>query len=248
MEYAPEHRLASKVQYRPIDAAIRWADLLQHEQQILGAYQQRSLSAIAENAYCPQLMLYLERILDALRYGELVYLVNGQPAAPDTSVDDAAVTIRHVHLKAWMEHYYPEERPAFLFSAVERRPAVTLKDVQALLDERDSWKPSVSSRDIEMLALRLGKLLSERGDAMTRPTVITDPLSKRGEMVYQHIIGGMLDLLLGRDTSGRSNSRFRTQEDVIAALTERFGERLGMTRSTLENKFASANRTLLGRQ
>ncbi|MDR0782100.1 MAG: hypothetical protein LBF16_15675, partial [Pseudomonadales bacterium] len=53
----------SKVYYRPIDAAIRWAGLLQHEQAILQMIPppQNSLPEID----CPhwsELRLYMERI------------------------------------------------------------------------------------------------------------------------------------------------------------------------------------------
>lgn len=251
MEYAPEYPLASKVHYRPIDAAIRWADLLQHEEQIVAAYQKDDIAAIAENTYWPRLNLKLELILDALRHRELPFGLNGYPAAADTSVEDPNLTIRHVHLKAWMERYYPCDRPAFLFSALERSAqfTLTLESMQALLHQHE-MRTGAIGRDLEIMALRveLGKLLSERADAVTRPSAPDETLSKRGEMVYLHIIGGMLEVIFGRDGSGRSNSRFRTQGDLIAALTEQFGERLGITRSTLENKFASANRILLGHQ
>jgi hypothetical protein len=150
-----------------------------------------------------------------------------------------------------MKRYYPEQRPKFLFSALERsvHPAITIDGVRALTFERDSLKSLVTERDNEITALRVElRALLKSIDAGARHSSAGEALSARAETVYLHIIGGQLDLLLGKELSGKAHSRFRTQEEVIAALTDRYGKRLGITKTTLENKFAMANRILSDRQ
>jgi hypothetical protein len=258
MQYPTGTDPASKVHYRPLEAAIRWSGLEQHEQQILSALQQKCIPDPGDFPQWPTLHLNAERIFDALRNGELPYGVNGVSAPPGTALDHPALTVRHVHLKAWMQHYYPDQRPSFLFSVFERsvHPVITIDDVRALTFERDSLKSLLTERDAEIDALRLElrALLKslDTGSSQNAPPRLNsssvESLSARAETVYLHIIGGQNALLLGKDESGKSHTRFRTQEEVIAALTDRYDGRLGMTKSTLENKFALANRTLSDKQ
>jgi hypothetical protein len=240
----------SKVYYRPIEAAIRWARLWKEERKILDALQTRSLPGPDDFPEWPALRLAVERIFDALRNGELPFGIDGVPAPPDTSVEHPKLTIRHVALKSWMKRYYPDHRPKFLFSSLERRfhPAITVDGVRALTIERDSLKTLVSERDDEISALRVElRALLKSIDANTRRGPSGEALSPRAETVYLNIIAGQLDLLLGKEPSSKAPPRFRTQEEVIAALTDRYGKRLGITKSTLENKFAAANRMLSDR-
>lgn len=251
MDQSGERSPLSKVHYRPIEAAIRWTRLWKQEREILVVLQTRNLPAPGDFPQWPALRLNAERIFDALRNGELPYGLDGAPAPPETSIDHPSLTVRHVHLKAWMQRYYPEQRPKFLFSALERsvHPAITIDDVRALSFERDSLKSLVAERDAEISALRIElRALLKSIDTGTRHQSSAESLSARAETAYLHIIGGQLDLLLGKEASGKSNLRFRTQEEVIAALTDRYGKRLGITKSTLENKFALANRMLSDRQ
>ena len=57
-------------------------------------------------------------------------------------------TIRHVDLKAWMIHFYPDQRPAFLFDAFKRHlhPAVSVDTVQALIMDREALKFQLADR------------------------------------------------------------------------------------------------------
>ena len=249
MDQATESSPLRKVYYRPIEAAIRWTRLWKHEREILDKLQNRNLPDPGEFPGWRALRLNSERIYDALRNGELPFGVDGAPAPPATSVDDpnVTVTIRHVHLKSWMIRWYPEQRPKFLFGVLERRvhPAITIDGVRGLTYERDSLKSLVAERDTEISALRVElRALLKSMEVNGRHNPSGDALSSRAETVYLHIIGGQLDLLLGKELSAKAPTKFRTQEEVIAALTDRYGRRLGITKSTLEAKFAQANRML----
>jgi hypothetical protein len=50
--------------------------------------------------------------------------------------------VRHVALKAWISHYYPGERPGFLFDDIERavHPAVSVATLNILLADREATK------------------------------------------------------------------------------------------------------------
>lgn len=247
MDPSRERSPLSKVHYRPIEAAIRWTRLWKQEREILEVLQDRSIPNPDDFPQWPALRLNAERIYDGLRNGDLPYGVNGHQAAPDTSLEDPDLTIRHVHLREWMQRYYPDQRPRFLFGALERRiyPAISIDDVRALAFECDSLKSLLAERDAEIGALRVElRALLRNIDKVPRHHSSVEPLSRRSETVYLHIIGGQLELLLGKDAPNGKVQRCRTQEEVIAALTERYGKRLGMTKTTLENKFSLANRLL----
>ena len=138
----------AKTYYRPIEAAIRWSGLLRFERRILATLGQRPLPEATEFPRWPMLRLNTERIFDALAHGEMPYGKEG--LVRDTqglTMDDLSLTVRHVDLKSWMAHYYPGEKPAFLFDEIERalHPAISLDTVGALLAEREAIKARLAA-------------------------------------------------------------------------------------------------------
>jgi hypothetical protein len=69
-------------------------------------------------------------------------------------------------------------------------------------------------------------------------------LRTRSETTYQNIIGGLLDLLLGKTPGGRAHSIFKDQTAIVEALLASQPGRPGLSKRTLEAKFAQAKRTL----
>ena len=133
----------AKTYYRPIEATIRWCGLLRFELHILKALGQRALPEVREFPRWPLLRLNAERIFDALTHGELPCGKAGLvQASQRPSLDDPDLTVRHVDLKVWMSHYYPSERPSFLFDDIERalHPAVSLDALNVLLADREATK------------------------------------------------------------------------------------------------------------
>ena len=133
----------AKTYYRPMEAAIRWCGLLRFEQRILQTLRQRAMPEPGEFPRWPLLRLYADRIFDALTHGELAggrdgIVMDGQRPA----LDDPQLTVRHVDLKAWMTHYYPGERPGFLFDEIERavHPLVSVDTLNILLADREAAK------------------------------------------------------------------------------------------------------------
>lgn len=113
--------LRARVFYSPLEAAIAWAGLAAVERQILAlARGANRLPADADVSQWPQLRLCADRIFDALVHFELPFGRAGITSNDPDLLDDPALTIRHVDLKAWMIHFYPDQRPSFLFDAFER--------------------------------------------------------------------------------------------------------------------------------
>lgn len=235
----------AKVYYRPIEAAIRWTGLARHEQRILGVLKARLIPEAREFPEWPALKLNTERIYDGIKNKELPHGIDGITVQRRSRISPSHLTVRHVDLKEWMARYYPEQRPDFLFSRFEQQLApkgISMDSVQALLIERDTLTARVeqAERRIAQLQSENTVLLAARGSSDAN----TPPMSARAQTTYLHIVGTMLDLLLGTSPSGQPYSTFRTQESVITALVALHGDKLGIAQRTLERQFAAARRQL----
>ena len=236
----------SKVYYRPIEAAIRWAGLLKHKKEILRLISwPRHLPMTLDFPGWTELRLCTERIYDAIFNGELPYGCNGITQNDKALWDSPNLTIRHVDLKRWMRDQYPEQRPAFLFSRRERiaHPIITLETGQAMLVERKALKAELKQcrRQLEML--------QEQHHVLSKQIEVTSAcneysITNRAESTYQHIIGGMLDLMLGQSPAGTPYSCFKTQEAIVSALIAHHDGVMGITERTLNGKFAQARRRM----
>ncbi|EIU1410589.1 TPA: hypothetical protein L5G07_001461 [Pseudomonas aeruginosa] len=236
----------SKVFYRPIEAAIRWAGLLKHEWEILAAVPSpRDLPLRHECPRWRELRLYTHRIYDAIDNGELPFGRNGITLKDESLLRSPELTIRHLDLKRWMRAHYPEHRPPFLFSRCERiaHPIITLEAGQAMLVERQAIKS-----ELDYCRHQLHELQEKHGALLRHPSInaTCNPcgVSDRAETTYLHIIGGMVELMLGRSPSGVAYSRFRTQEAIVSALVANYRGSMGITERTLNGKFAIARRSL----
>ena len=236
----------SKVYYRPIEAAIRWAGLLKHKKEILRLISwPRHLPMTLDFPGWTELRLCTERIYDAIFNGELPYGCNGITQNDKALWDSPDLTIRHVDLKRWMRDQYPEHRPAFLFSRRERiaHPIITLETGQAMLVERKALKAELKQcrRQLEMLQ-KQHHVLSNQIEVT--PACNKYSITNRAESTYQHIIGGMLDLMLGQSPAGTPYSCFKTQEAIVSALIAHHDGVMGITERTLNGKFAQARRRM----
>jgi hypothetical protein len=216
---------------------------MRHEDEILQVLKERRLPDPSDFPNWPGLRLYAERIYDAIANKELPCGINGVRNSDDPPLDDPNLTVRHVDLRTWMRQYYPDQRPAFLFSPLERsvHPLITIDAVRALIFERDFLQRQVQQSREQLEQFRAANRKEHDAISETNPT---GALSPRSEMTYLHIIGGLLHLLLGRSPSGQPYSTFGTQESIISAMVAHHGERLGIATRTLEAKFAAANRAV----
>lgn len=238
------HTQASRVFYRPVEAAIRWSGLLRYERTILQSLGDRSIPAPDEFRQWPLLRFNTERILDGIVNGDLPYGRSGVTCKDPSVLDSTELTVRHVDLKRWMAHYYPDQKPDFLFDAVERKlhAAITVDAVQALLAEQDIIRRQLAEHT------NAYNRLSREHESLRKRTAATLPadsaLAPRSETTYLNIVGALLKLLLGNGPSGKPYSSFRTIESVIGALLAHYEGHPGIAERTLWAKLAAAKRQI----
>lgn len=221
--------------YRPIEAAIRWSGLDRFESRILEVVGARNSPDPDDFPQWPILRLNVARIFDAMRNRELPYGRGGITCDDPSLLDDPELTVRHVDLRAWMNRFYPGQKPEFLFDDIERQlhPAITLEAVQALLADREVLRARLADHQREIEVLR--KEIKRQGPSER-------VLPPRSETTYLNIVGGLLTLLLGKSPSGTPYSSFETMEAVISALIAHHEGRPGISERTLWAKFAAAKR------
>ncbi|MBE8591310.1 hypothetical protein IQK56_10425 [Pseudomonas sp. MAFF 301449] len=236
----------SKIFYRPIDAALRWCNLIHYETQIVQADWSRPEKLATLFPQWPKLHAAVEKIYDAVRNGELPYGCLGISVPVGSYVEPYQLTIRHSDLRHWMQVYYPDQKPAFLFeSGSDAHEKISLGAFLALQADRDALLRELSKlqqhhqdvlADIHAIGL-------ERDDlkAMVKTH---GQLSERSELTYQNIIGVLLNLFLDQSPAGNPLSVFKSQSAIVDAVIARHQDMPGLSKRTLDKKFAAANRSL----
>ena len=237
----------AKLHYRPVDAALRWCGLIEHELEILKATGEAQFPPLGAFPQWPCLRSNIEAILDAIENGDLPHGRDGKTVTFGDHVAVARRTIRHSDLKAWMTKHRPEQKPKFLFDDVERatHAAINADSFRALQVDRDALKARVEKAIEAYQALRQerDKIEGERASLAAMVEKMNAP-SARGETTYLNIIGGLLGLMLGKSPAGKAQSVFENQSMVIAAMLAHHGHLAGVSETTLQNKFADANRSI----
>lgn len=199
--------------------------------------------AIFRHPYIPCLEPRCRAIHEAIDKGALlVSRESGQ--AFDGRTDHVAPPRRHVsrhNLKEWIAKEFPSDKPSFLFDEVERgtHSAINAESFRALQADRDAlstrledakkWAQKIIAEKNELL----GECESLRAmvDGQRAP-------SQRTETTYLNIIGVMLELIQSPRPGRNSNA------SIIDEMISNYGEKPGISKSTLENKFAEAKRSL----
>lgn len=236
----------AKTFYRPIDAALRWCNLIRYEARIVQeawCYPEKLRSLFPQ---WPCLQVNTDIIYDAVRNGELPYGSLGISVPPGTPVEPALLTVRHSDLRLWMQIYYPDQRPNFLFeSKDDAQGKVGLglyfalqAERDALLRERDALQHQLQDVEADLQALGLEQknlkaLVETQGQ-----------LSDRSEQTYLQIIGALVNTILDVSPAGKSLSVFKSQAAIVDAVTARHNDIPGLSKRTLDQKFAAANRAL----
>ncbi|RMP75003.1 hypothetical protein ALQ17_01949 [Pseudomonas fluorescens] len=232
--------------YRPIDAAIRWCNLVRHEAEILGSGELCPERLRAIFPHWPHLSAAIETIYDAVRNGELPYGCLGISVPLGSYVESYQLTIRHSDLRRWMEIHYPDHKPSFLFESGEDAPAkVSLGTFLSLKADRDELSRALKAQQQHLQEI-LGELQSiglERDDLKALAKT-NGQLSERSEMTYHNIIGALVSLLLDHSPSGKPLSVFTNQAAIVDAIVARHKDVPGLSKRTLDEKFAVANRSL----
>ena len=247
-EYNPKSCSAlEKPFYRPIEVAIRWCNLIKYEETILNKVQDESVPGPGMFPQWPCLRVNAEKVLDAILSKELPYGRDGRTVNPGEQVAKHRLTIRHSDLKNWMQKNYPDQKPAFLFDEVERstHTAINKEAFLALQVERDALNVRLGKATEVYKALKQEcEMISVERDLLKQNIEKLGSPNDRAETTYLNIIGGLLQLLLGKTPSGKAHSVFINQEAIISALLEYFPNKAGIATRTLQEKFAAAKRNI----
>lgn len=236
----------AKIFYRPIDAALRWCNLVRFETQILQAAWSYPKELKLLFPQWPCLQNNTELIYDAIRNGELPYGCFGISVPPGTSVEPNLLTVRHSDLRQWLTVYYPDQRPSFLFASCGDTQGKISLDVyfalqaerDALLRERDTLQRQRQDVEADLRALGLEQ------ENLKSMVSSQERLSERSEQTYLQIIGALLNIFLDSSPAGKPLSVFKSQASIVDALTARHNGIPGLSKRTLDEKFAAANRSL----
>ncbi len=254
-EYNPKSCSAlEKPFYKPIEVAIRWCGLIQHETMILSAVGEDVMPRLGQFTQWPCLRANTEKIIDAILHGDLIYGRDGSPVPKGEQVAKHRLTIRHADLKAWIISNYPDQKPAFLFDEIERttHAAINADSFLALQVERDALKARIE-KSIEVyrnLKQECDTIASERDslrkmvDDFTAKLQSAGAPGERAETTYQNIIAALLDCIAGNLPNVEKHPSFESEAKLIEAIDEHYRGYGGLSQSNLSRKFPEAKRNL----
>lgn len=155
-----------KPYYKPIEAALRWCNLIKHEIEILRESGDDLFPRIGAFPQWPCLRANAEKIYDAILNGGLPHGRDGRTVSLGDHVKKERLTIRHTDLREWMAKHYPDQKPAFLFDEVERNThsSFNADTFRALQADRDSLKVRIEkATDVyRNITQELGTIKGER--------------------------------------------------------------------------------------
>ncbi|MGY1917390.1 hypothetical protein ACW9IF_00520 [Pseudomonas tolaasii] len=235
-----------KLYYRPIDAAIRWCGLMAHETEILQLAWDNPERLINAYPQWPCLYRNIAKILDAIQNNELRYGALGVTVASGTFVDFKLLTVRHTDLKWWLSRHYPDQRPTFLFSSIatDQSPIsygayLTLQaDREALQVQLKKTEAALQSLANELAAAGLER---ESLRKLAENKILLDDQSKTS---YLKVIGALVDIMLGSSEAGRRHSIFDSQASIVDSITAHYSGITGLSKRSLDEKFAAGRRIL----
>ncbi|WP_282361565.1 hypothetical protein [Pseudomonas sp. PS01300] len=230
--------------YHPIDAAILWSGLADHEAEILQVDYTQPGCLLKHFPQWPTLHLYAERIYDAIISGELAATFLGGPITLGNQVERAYWSIRHDDLRSWFARNYPQERPTFLFGkGYDHSECVSVTAYLAVEIERD--------RALQELARIRGttSFASAQADAAAHdlgegstPRRNKDALTEASMALQRMILGSVLTVTVGKTSNGQIQSIYETQSALVDTILTQFPTIPGLSKTTLDRKFAEARR------
>ncbi|MGK4330649.1 protein kinase [Lonsdalea quercina] len=240
-----------KAYYTPVEAALRWCNLITHEVLILERVGLDVLPGVGMFPQWPCLRVNAEKILDAIHNEEIAYGRDGKTVAPGEQVAKHRLTIRHSDLKVWMAKNYPNQKPSFLFDTVEQQlhAGITVEAYQTLQAENKRLNIRLTNavNTFQQQKHEISELQGERDSLRQMVDNSVQNIDGRSETTYLNIIGGLLSLMLGNSPSGRKLSEFTNQGAIISAMLAHFEGMPGISVRTLEGKFSEANKSFKNR-
>lgn len=235
-----------KSSYHPIDAAILWCELADHEDEILQVDLSQPGSLRKHFPQWPNLHDHVECIYDAILSGELPASYLGQPITSDSHVHRVYYSIRRTDLLVWFVRSLPDQRPAFLFAQnADHSGCVSLNahlakqaELDFALTSLEQLQQTYAAVADEMAALStLNDKLKARLDSLGIP-------SETSETVQNRLIGAMLETTLGKNQNGKQQSIYSSQAALVQTILLRFPGVEGLSKSTIDRRFAEARRLI----
>lgn len=242
-----EHLVAYHAYYPVAVAAMLWCQVPPDQvQDELKSAIQTNIRGVLSHPYIPCFMVRCRVLHDAIESGALpASRENGR--VTDEHIAPERRYVSRENLKTWIAKEHPADKPPFLFDAVERstHSAINADAFRALQADRDAMQTRLE-KSMELLAKTKQDMDAMAGERDTLRAMVDNQTTpgKRAETTYLNIIGGLLDLLLGKTPAGKDQSVFGSQAAIISALLAHHGNKPGMGHTTLEQKFAEANRSI----
>ncbi|EOG3620427.1 hypothetical protein ACK9U2_002295 [Pseudomonas putida] len=232
--------------YHPIDAAILWCDLADHKDEILRVDHSHPGSLLKHFPQWPFLHIYAECIYDAIVSGELPATCLGHPITLDNQVHRAYWTIRRADLLAWFARNYPDEKPAFLFPQnLDHLNCVSLNAHLVQEAELEAAQRTIAKLcdELATMAEEVATLTVCKNELIARLQAMGIP-SETSENTHNVLVGAVLAVTVGKSKDGRMQSIYKSQSSLVEEITRRFPGLPGLSKSTLDRRFADARRHL----
>lgn len=216
--------VVEKLFYKPIEAAIRWCDLIAHEAQILESAWEDPDRLINSFPHWPCLHASLGKILDAIRNHEMPYGALGITVTHSTPVDLTLLTIRHSDLKRWMLHYHPDQRPSFLFSQTATdKETIHYSTYLVLQADRDALQVQLKATEtkLQFLIDELKAAGLER-ESLRQHAENRQQFSDHSKAGFLNVIGALVNTILGSSQTGRKHSIFDSQAAIVDSITAHY--------------------------
>ncbi|MFP5425044.1 MAG: hypothetical protein ACLGJA_04230 [Gammaproteobacteria bacterium] len=230
--------------YHPIDAAILWCDLAAYQEEILRVDISQPGCLRKHFPQWPSLQKHLEFICDAIICGELPATYLGHPISSDHQVHHQYCSVRRADLLVWFVRTFPDQRPTFLFPPnLDHAGCISLN--AHLVQEAEI---NASQRTIEKLREELAATTEEMAALVSSNRELSERLAAGGipsatsEYMHNTLVGAVLDATLGRSKNGQVQSIYPSQAALVEEITRRFPGVSGLSKSTLDRRFAEARR------
>ena len=238
-----------KPYYRPIEAALRWCNLIKNEIYILETVGINIFPDVGMFPQWPCLLANCEKIYDAIQNDDLRHGRDGKTVDADDHVAPHRLTVRHTDLKKWMEENYPDQKPAFLFDEIERstHSKINTESFQAL-------QADIAVRDARIEKAK--EVYSEQKQTINALQMQLEEARRQGSMQSQQnqtqqlkaneVLGLMLEAYTTHATkgpqyrNGKSPNITKVLEDLELIMATAEINSNGLGKSTLHKLLSDA--------
>lgn len=211
-----------KPYYKPIEAALRWCNLITHEIEILRGTGNELFPGIGVFPQWPCLRANAEKIYDAILNGGLPHGRDGRTVIHGDHVAKERLTIRHADLREWMTKHYPDQKPAFLFDEVERNTHASFNadTFRALQADRDALKVRIE-KATDVYRNLMQELDTIKGERDSLRAMVDKAMTTTERNTLLTIIAGLCDYsAIVPAERGSASQIAKMTEEVGAPVTD----------------------------